>query len=166
MGNASRRPPFATEPTIEILATMSKKITDGRERMTQAFENESAIKAKVLKQVFDAMKDCLPFISSKLKFGAPYDTGFELVKRKDPYDSREMETLYIAEEGFFFTHDSDGIHGASPEKLMKDRWDLREIVLAIAEEMEANLTGQLRKVEGVERTTKKIAAVAELLESR
>ena len=160
----TRRPPFATEPTIEILANMAKQIGEGRERMTQAFENENAIKANVLKQVFEAMKDCLPHISSKLKFGAPYDTGFELVKRKDPYDARETETLYLAEEGFFFTYDSDGIHSASPEKIIRDRWDLREIVLAIAEEMQANLDGQLRKIEGVERTTSKIAAVATLLE--
>ena len=51
----------------------------------------------------------------------------------------------------------------TPEKIMQDRWDLREIVLAIAEEMKANLDGQLRKIDGVNRTTEKIAAVATLL---
>lgn len=157
MSTTSKRPPFASEPTIEILANMSKQITEGRERMEQAFENEAAIKAKVLQQVFDAMKDCLPHIASKLKFGTPYDTGIELVKRRD-------ETLYLAEEGFFFVYDADGIQGITVESIIRDRWDLREIVLAIAEEMQANLEGQLRKIEGVERTTKKIAAVATLLE--
>lgn len=157
MKTQTRRPPFATEPTIEILANMSKQITEGRERMTQAFESENVIKVKVLKQVFEAMKDCLPHISSKLRFGTPYDTGIELLKRKD-------ETLFLAEEGFFFVYDEDGIQGITPEGIIRDRWDLRELVLAIAEEMQANLDGQLRKVEGVERTTKKIAAVAELLD--
>lgn len=157
MGTPSKRPPFASEPTIEILANMSKQITEGRERMEQAFENENTIKVSVLKQVFEAMKDCLPHISSKLKFGTPYDTGVELLSRKD-------ETLYLAEEGFFFVYDPDGIQSITPEGIIRDRWDLRELVLAIAEEMQANLDGQLRKVEGVERTTKKIAAVATLLE--
>ena len=153
----TRRPPFATEPTIEILSNMSKQIAEGRTRMAHAFENENTIKANVLKQVFEAMKDCLPHISSKLRFGAPYDTGIELVKRRD-------EVLYLAEEGFFFVYDADGIQGITPEGIIRDRWDLREIVLAIAEEMQANLEGQLRKIEGVERTTAKIAAVATLLE--
>lgn len=141
---------------IDGLKELSKRIVEGRQVMSAVFEDEAKIKARVLTEVLDAVKDCLPHISSKLPFGAPYDTGIELLTRRD-------EVLYLSEEGRLFTRDEDGLHSPSNESIMRDRWDLRELVLALADEMQANLEGQSRKVDSVEKVIRKVDAIATLL---
>lgn len=137
---------------------MADRIIQGRQEMTIAFEQESAIKTRVLQQVFDAMKHCLPHISSKLRFIYPYGSGIFLLRKPNG------EELYLSESGTFFVHDKEGVEPLTIDKVIRDRWNLREMVLAISEEMEANLKGQKNKIAGVEQTTKKISAVAVLLE--
>ena len=87
-----------------------------------------------LERALSAVKPLLPAISYDLPFGTPYDRGILLVQRPYP-DSPDdgVEKLYLAEEGFFFFYDEDGIKSYYyAERIVSDGWDVLEIVLVIA----------------------------------
>jgi hypothetical protein len=144
--------------TVDVMRRLSEEVLEGRKNMEDSFGRERAALVRVLEQVMAAIDDCIPAISSKLPFGAPYDTGIKLRERKE-------EALYLAEEGFFFVYSKhDGISSLKVERVVEDRWPVSDIVEALHAEMKANLDGQLRKVKDVERTVRKVGAVAELLQ--
>jgi hypothetical protein len=156
---------FSEEKAPEMLKALSAGIVEGRKKMEQAFVDERVVKTRLVEQIFAAIGGCLPLISSKLPFGAPYDTGIHLLTRHA--GSPNEERLYIAEEGFFFLYEggtSGGIKDYSPSLLVEDRWNVRELILALGDEMLANYEGQARKTANVEKLARKMSAVAELLD--
>ena len=127
--------------------------------MKEAFEAERAIKATVLERVIEAIRPCLPLIASKAF--PPYERGILLLERPRPHGARQ--NLYLSDQGVLFVEAGGDVAALTPREAMDERWDLHELVMAISEEIDSNASGQLRKVEEVERIRRRVAAVAELL---
>jgi hypothetical protein len=125
--------------------------------MEQAYIDERAIATKLLGDLREAIKGCLPTISSKTGLPPPFDTGVFLVERKGV-------KLYLLEEGGFVVNEFGTVSMLNHREVVEARWSIREIALALAEEMSANVDGQDRKVRFVERMARKMKAVAELLD--
>jgi hypothetical protein len=129
--------------------------------MEQAFVDERAIGTRLLEQIIAAALPALPIIASRTvpDLPAPFDSSVLLLERS------HGEKLFLSESGAFFAYDPvEGPEQLSAGEVFRGRWSIREMVLAIAEEMCANLEGQEKKTKDVERVARKMRAVVELLE--
>lgn len=90
-----------------------------------------------LERALSAVKDLLPAISYQLPFGTPYDRGILLIERHDSESCHAdaMEKVYLAEEGFFFYYDEDGVHSYDASRIVGSGWDVSEIFSVLSKRL-------------------------------
>lgn len=149
---------YVGEGALDAFQRLSTAVVEGGKRMEQAYINERAIATNLLDNIRTAIGGCLPVISSKLPKYAGEGQGVFLLERKG-------ERLFMTSTGSFLgVTELGGGRLMNSREVVEARWSIREIALALAEEMSANVDGQERKVRSVERMARKMTAVAELLD--
>lgn len=152
---------YVGEGAFEAFQRLSHAVVEGGTRMEQAYIDERAVATNLLNNIRIAIEECLPVISSKVQESFPNAPtgvyGVFLLERKG-------EKLYMTREGSFLHVAGDRRRLMNSREVVEARWSIREIAIALAEEMSANVDGQERKVRSVERMARKMTAVADLLD--